>query len=69
MAYFTQDEQATLFEIKKLITDPDVVAEKKAQYPAKLKAVRENLSMLFEQPEPVTNTDPVAEVGAVEYEG
>jgi len=67
--YFTKQEQATVWEIKQLITDPAKASARKEAYPAMIGSKREYLSSLFESPMPMNTGLPKAEVGAREYAG
>ena len=69
MCYFTKDEQEILMEIKKLITDPAVVAKKIAHYPVMVQEAREVFSGLFEEPRPINNMEPVEEENTTPYKG
>lgn len=69
MGYFTEQEKAVLFAIKKLITDPKVVAEKVAHYPVLVKEARASFSKLFEQPNPPKCLGPTEEENTVPYKG
>ncbi|AHK11740.1 hypothetical protein S144_26 [Shewanella sp. phage 1/44] len=66
---FTHDEQAIVWEMKKLITDPEIAAQRKSEYPKLIKSKREGFSKLYENPMPTVNTNPMVEVDATEYVG
>ena len=67
--YFTEEEKAVLFEIKKLITDPAIVAKKLAHYPVMIKEARATFSGLFEKPNPPVNKEPAVEPNTQPYRG
>ena len=69
MNYFTKDEQEVLFEIKKVITDPKVVADKIAHWPVMVKESREVFAGLFESPQPVKEMGIVPEEDTTPYKG
>lgn len=66
---FTPEEQQILWEVKKLITDPVVLKQKEENFIPFMKARREQLSMLYENPTPVNARVPLEEEGATEYTG
>ena len=68
--HFTPEEQTILFELKKLITDPETVAKKTAEYPKVLHQARQSFSDLYETPSPMpAKVAPTAEVDAKPYTG
>ena len=67
--YFRNEEKPILFELKKLITDPDVVAEKLANYPIMIAEARKAFSDLFEFPQPLIDKEPAAEENTIPYKG
>ena len=69
MAYFTKPEKEVLFEIKKLITDPALVAKKQAHYPVMVKEARAAFSNLFETPNPIMCLEPEEEPNTIPYAG
>ena len=52
---FTKDEQSIIMQLKELITDPAVTADKKENYQQHIKDNRIRLSGWFEQPIPITD--------------
>lgn len=62
-------EQPIIWEIKKLITKPEVISDKQANYMPLIKERREMLSSYFESPEPITNKIVIAEDDAEVYIG
>ena len=69
MGYFTEAEKEVLFGIKKLITDPKVVAKKQAHYPTMIKEARVRFSDLYAKPNPPTCMGPVEETNTIPYKG
>ena len=69
MEYFTPEEKEVLFEIKKLITDPEKVKQKIAHYPVMVAEARKKLSNLFETPQPTNTMNPIAEENTTAYRG
>lgn len=66
---FTKEEQTKIWEIKQLITPPDVLQKMETDYKPLQEARREKFSYLYENPTPVATNAPVAEVGAASYTG
>jgi hypothetical protein len=66
---FTAEEQALIWEIKKLITPAHVLEEREANYKPLQKARRAKLSELYESPTPLATNAPVAEENATDYIG
>ena len=62
-------EQPIIWQIKSLITDPEVMEHKKLKHMPMLKERRQMLSDLFESPEPIEYEDAIAEVGTTKYAG
>jgi len=64
-------EQPIIWQIKGLITDPELMEQKKLDYMPMIKERRKVLSDLFEDPEPVNYEDKevVTEVGTTKYIG
>ncbi|AUR86167.1 hypothetical protein NVP1083O_21 [Vibrio phage 1.083.O._10N.286.52.B9] len=67
--FFTKDEQCSIWEIKTLITDPALVEKRKAEYPLMIKSGREKLSLLYENPQPLTVSAPILEDDTITYMG
>ncbi len=65
----TNVEQPIIWEIKALITKPEVIEMKKASYLTDIKARRENLSAYLENPTPVESKYVVMEDDTDEYTG
>ncbi len=62
-------EQPVIWQIKQLISDPDVMEQKKQDHLIMIKERRKLLSELFESPEPIVNNEIVAESGTTKYSG
>jgi hypothetical protein len=69
LEFFTREEQEVLMEIKKLITDPEVIKKKIAHYPVMVRESREAFANLFESPQPVEQKGPVLEENTTPYRG
>lgn len=67
--HFTKEEQAVVWKIRNLITNPDVVKEQMEKYPEVVAANRAKLSHLYEHPEPMPNRSPKVEPDTTEYVG
>lgn len=66
---FTVDEQSIVWQMKQLITSPEVLKQREVDYKPLQVARRERLSSLYEKPKPLTNTAPVVEEGTTQYTG
>jgi len=62
--HFTEAEKALFWEMKHLITDPEVTKQKQEQYPTTVKHARELFAGLYETPQPI-----IEEPCAKEYLG
>ncbi len=69
MSDLLDEECKMIWNIKKLITDPEVLKDREENYQTLMQARREKLSSYFENPEPIVMKAPVVEVDATEYEG
>ncbi len=62
-------EQPIIWQIKGLITDPEVTEQKKLEHMVMIKQRRKALSELFESPEPIENDQVITETGTTKYTG
>lgn len=69
MSDFTQEEQAAIWDLKQLITDPGEREHQKANYNELLKGRRQDFADLFENPEPLATGFPVEETNTEMYKG
>ncbi|AUR84390.1 hypothetical protein NVP1055O_14 [Vibrio phage 1.055.O._10N.286.55.E9] len=67
--FFTKDEQCSIWEIKTFITDPSLVEKRRNEYPVMIKEGREKLSLLYENPQPLTVSEPILEDNTTQYTG
>lgn len=65
----TTKEQPVIWQIKHLITSPEVIEQRKANYLPDIKKRREELSYYFENPTPVQSKHVVMEDDTEEYTG
>jgi len=65
----TTIEQPIVWDIKALITSPDVMSDRKENFMVDIKQRRGVLSDIFENPEPVVNEGIVLEDETEEYNG
>ena len=66
---FTVDEQSIVWQIKQLITSPEVLKQREVDYKPLQVARRDRLSKLYEKPKPLVNTAPVVEQDTTQYTG
>ena len=66
---FTTEEQGVVWEIKKLITPPEVLKERAENYKPLQIERRKKLSELYQNPTPVGPAAPIAEKDTTEYTG
>ncbi len=66
---FLESEQGLIWEIKGIITPPEVSENKTKNYKAISADRRKKLSDLYENPAPLTEAMPIAEEGAETYQG
>ena len=66
---FTPEEQAIIWEIKKLITPAEVLKERQDNYKPLQLARRRRLSDMYEKPAPKKMEAPIVEEGTEEYLG
>jgi hypothetical protein len=65
----TTVEQEVVWDIKRLITPPELIERRKLSYMDDIKERREKFSYKFEYPEPVGKTKIELEEGTQEYTG
>jgi hypothetical protein len=65
----TTVEQPIIWDIKRLITPPELIEKRKLSYMDDIKERREKLSYKFEHPEPIETTKIELEEGTLEYTG
>tara|TARA_R110000764_G_scaffold9950_3_gene31158 strand:+ start:571 stop:954 length:384 start_codon:yes stop_codon:yes gene_type:complete len=65
----TTVEQPIIWDIKRLITPPELIEKREESYMDDIKERREQFSNRFEYPEPVKGTNIEMEVDAEEYTG
>ncbi|AUR84119.1 hypothetical protein NVP1049O_10 [Vibrio phage 1.049.O._10N.286.54.B5] len=61
--------EGSIWEIKTFITDPSLVEKRRNEYPVMIKEGREKLSLLYENPQPLTVSEPILEDDTIQYTG
>jgi len=62
-------EQPIIWQIKGLITDPEIMEQKKQDHMVMIKQRRKALSELFESPEAIESDHVITETGTTKYAG